>query len=110
MRSASRSLRARVTGGETCPRAHPARLAGVLSLIGRQALLGAPAPVWSCNQVRTFDHQPVRQIVRLEVGGRALRVRLTDPLGAPRIARGAVRIAVSSPNGVTMRRDGGWCI
>lgn len=61
----------------------------------------APASVWSCNQVRTFDHQTVRQVVRLEAGGHQVRVRLTNELGRSALQVSAVRIALSSPNGVT---------
>lgn len=61
----------------------------------------APASIWSCNQVRTFDHQTVRQVVRLEAGGHEVRVRLTNELGRSSLRVSEVRIALSSPNGVT---------
>ena len=57
--------------------------------------------VWSCNQVRTFSHQTVRQVVRLEAAGNRVRIRLTNELGLEPVQFGEVRIALSSPNGVT---------
>ena len=57
--------------------------------------------VWGCNQVRVFSHQTVRQVVRLEAGGDRLRVRLTNELGLGPLTFGEVRVALSSPNGVT---------
>ncbi len=56
--------------------------------------------VWGCNQQRTFSHQSVRQVVRLEAGGNRVRVRLTNELGLSRLRFGEVTIAASSPNGV----------
>jgi len=53
------------------------------------------------NDVRVFDHQTVRQVIRLEAGGGRLRLRLTNELGLSSIKFGAVHIALSSPNGVT---------
>lgn len=61
----------------------------------------APAPAWSCNQVRTFSHQTVRQVVRLEADGDRVRIRLTNELGRAPLRLAEVRIALSSPNGVT---------
>jgi lysophospholipase L1-like esterase len=58
--------------------------------------------VWGCNQVRTFTHQSVRQVVRLETGGSRVRVRLTNELGLARVRFGEVSVAVSSPNGVLL--------
>ena len=63
----------------------------------------APASIWSCNQVRAFTHETVRQVVRLEAGGGGVRVRLTNELGLSRLKVSEVRIALSSPNGVTER-------
>jgi len=60
-----------------------------------------PTAVWSCNQVRTFSHQTVRQVVRLEAAGGRVRIRLTNELGLGPLQFGAVRVALSSPNGVT---------
>lgn len=57
--------------------------------------------VWSCNQVRTFTHQTVRQVVRLEAPGDRVRIRLTNELGLGPLQFGAVHVALSSPNGVT---------
>ena len=56
--------------------------------------------VWGCNQVRTFTHQSVRQVVQLEAGGNRVRVRLTNELGLSPVRFGEVTVAVSSPNGV----------
>lgn len=56
--------------------------------------------VWGCNQQRTFSHQSVRQVVRLEAGGNRVRVRLTNELGLSPVRFGEVTIAASSPNGV----------
>lgn len=57
-------------------------------------------PVWEPNQVRIFDHQTTRQVVRLEVAGDQVRVHLTNVLGLLPVRVGDVRIALSSPNGV----------
>jgi hypothetical protein len=57
--------------------------------------------VWSCNQDRTFSHQTVRQVVRLETAGERVRVRLTNELGLEPLVFGEVHVALSSPNGVT---------
>ncbi len=57
--------------------------------------------VWSCNQVRTFSHQTVRQVVRLEAAGDRVRIRLTNELGLGPLQFGTVHVALSSPNGVT---------
>lgn len=68
-----------------------------------EAWYAPPYPVtavWGCNQQRTFSHQSVRQVVRLEAGGSRVRVRLTNELGLSRLRFGEVTIAVSSPNGV----------
>ena len=60
-----------------------------------------PTAVWGCNQVRTFSHQTVRQVVRLESGGDRVRIRLSNELGLGPLRFGAVHVAISSPNGVT---------
>lgn len=57
--------------------------------------------VWGCNQVRTFSHQTVRQVVRLEAAGDRVRIRLSNELGLEPLRIGAVHVALSSPNGVT---------
>ncbi|HEV2272137.1 MAG TPA: SGNH/GDSL hydrolase family protein [Steroidobacteraceae bacterium] len=57
--------------------------------------------VWDCNQVRTFSHRTVRQVVRLEAAGDRVRIRLTNELGLEPLQFGAVHVALSSPNGVT---------
>ncbi len=57
--------------------------------------------VWGCNQVRTFSHQTVRQVVRLEAGGDRVRIRLSNELGLQPLEFGEVHVALSSPNGVT---------
>jgi len=62
-----------------------------------------PTAVWACNQVRTFTHQTVRQVVQLETAGDRVRVRLTNELGLGPLQFGAVHVALSSPNGVTER-------
>lgn len=59
--------------------------------------------VWGCNQVRTFSHQTVRQVVRLEAAGDRVRIRLTNELGLGPLQFGVVHVALSSPNGVTER-------
>ena len=61
----------------------------------------APEPIWSCNQVRAFNDQTVRQVVRLEAGGNRIRVRLSNELGLSPLKVSEVRVALSSPNGVT---------
>jgi lysophospholipase L1-like esterase len=60
-----------------------------------------PTAVWSCNQVRTFSHQTVRQVVQLEAAGDRVRIRLTNELGLGPLQFDAVHVALSSPNGVT---------
>jgi lysophospholipase L1-like esterase len=60
-----------------------------------------PTAVWSCDQVRTFSHQTVRQVVQLEAAGDRVRIRLTNELGLGPLQFGAVHVALSSPNGVT---------
>jgi lysophospholipase L1-like esterase len=57
--------------------------------------------VWACDQLRTFSHQTVRQVVRLEAAGDRVRIRLTNELGLGPLRVGAVHVALSSPNGVT---------
>ena len=57
--------------------------------------------VWGCNQVRTFNHQTVRQVVRLEAAGDRVRIRLTNEIGLDALQFGEVHVALSSPNGVT---------
>lgn len=53
------------------------------------------------NDVRVFDHQTVRQVVRLEAAGTRVRIRLTNELGLSSVKFGSVHIALStSPNGV----------
>ena len=60
-----------------------------------------PTAVWGCNQVRTFSHVTVRQVVRLEAAGDRVRVRITNELGLEPLQVGAVHVALSSQNGVT---------
>jgi len=60
-----------------------------------------PTATMITNDVRVFDHQTVRQVVRLEAGGDRLRLRLSNELGLTAVRFGAVHIALSSPNGVT---------
>lgn len=56
--------------------------------------------VWGCNQVRTYSHQTVRQVIQIQTGGTRLRVRLTNELGLTPLRVGQVTIALSSLNGV----------
>lgn len=60
--------------------------------------------IWGCNQVRTYSHQTVRQVIRLQAGGAQLRVRLTNEIGLTPLRIGQVTIAASSPNGVIKRK------
>src|SRR5258705_546799 len=60
-----------------------------------------PTAALGFNDVRSFAHQTVRQIVRAQTGGERVRVRLTNELGLAPVNVGAVHIALSSPNGVT---------
>ncbi len=60
-----------------------------------------PTAVLAFNDVRAFAHQTVRQVVRLQVGGNRVRVRLTNELGLTPVKVGSVHIALSSPNAVT---------
>lgn len=57
------------------------------------------------NDVRVFDHQTVRQVVRLDTAGQRVRIRLTNELGLAPVKFGAVHIALSSPNGVTVAQS-----
>lgn len=52
------------------------------------------------NDVRVFDHQTVRQVMRVEVSGDRVRIHLGNELGLAAVKFGAVHIALSSPNGV----------
>ncbi len=60
-----------------------------------------PTAVMIYNDVRVFDHQTVRQVVRLEAAGDRVRLRLTNEEGFGVVKFGAIHIAFSSPNGVT---------
>ncbi|MGB6488849.1 MAG: SGNH/GDSL hydrolase family protein [Steroidobacteraceae bacterium] len=57
--------------------------------------------VWDCNQTRTFTHQTVRKVVRLEAPGDRVRIRLTNEIGLEPLQFATVHVALSSPNGVT---------
>lgn len=70
-------------------------------LDGWYAAPEAPMPSWCCDQVRTFQDQTVRQVVRLEAGGNLIRVRLTNELGLATLKVSEVRVALSSSKGVT---------
>ena len=61
----------------------------------------APTAVLAFGDVRIFAHQTVRQVVRLEAGGKRIRVRLTNELGLAPVKIGSVHVALSSPNAVT---------
>ena len=56
--------------------------------------------IWGCNQIRTYSHQTVRQVIQLQAGGNILRVRLTNEIGLTPLRIGQVTVALSSPNGV----------
>jgi lysophospholipase L1-like esterase len=67
------------------------------------ASLGAPAPRPQANQARpspignipeTFKNQTVRMIVRTSIGGRRVRVQLSNALGNPALTVGAAHIAL----------------
>ena len=60
----------------------------------------APTAVLSFGDVRIFAHQTVRQVVRLEAGGKRIRVRFTNELGLAPVKIGSVHVALSSPNAV----------
>ena len=49
-----------------------------------------PTAVLISGDVRTFAHQTVRQVVRLEGGGDRIRVRLTNELGLSPVRIGSV--------------------
>jgi lysophospholipase L1-like esterase len=61
----------------------------------------APTAVLAFGDQRIFVHQTVRQVVRLEAGGKRIRVRLTNELGLVPVKIGSVHVALSSPNAVT---------
>ena len=61
----------------------------------------APTAVLAFGDVRIFAHQTVRQVVRLEAGGKRIRVRLTNELGLAPVTIGSAHVALSSPNAVT---------
>src|ERR1700735_4747473 len=56
----------------------------------------APTAVLSFGDVRIFAHQTVRQVVRLEAGGKRLRVRFTNELGLAPVKIGSVLVHPSS--------------
>lgn len=60
-----------------------------------------PTAVLGGGDIRVYGRQTVRQVVRLEAGGRRLRVRLTNELGLTPVRFGSVHVALSSPNAVT---------
>jgi lysophospholipase L1-like esterase len=60
-----------------------------------------PTAVLAYNDARIFARETVRQVVRLQVGGDHIRIRLTNELGLAPVKIGAVHIALSSPNAVT---------
>ena len=60
-----------------------------------------PTAVLSSGDIRIYARQTVRQVMRLEVGGKSLRVRLTNELGLTPVKIGSVHLALSSPSGVT---------
>ena len=60
--------------------------------------------IWGCNQLRSYSHQTVRQVIQLQAGGKILRVRLTNEIGLTPLRIGQVTIARSSPNGVVQPR------
>ena len=60
-----------------------------------------PTAVLSSGDIRIYARQTVRQVIRLEVGGKSLRVRLTNELGLTPVKIGSVHVALSSPSGVT---------
>jgi lysophospholipase L1-like esterase len=60
-----------------------------------------PTAVLGAEDIRIYARQTVRQVVRLNVGGQGLRVRLTNELGLTPVMIGSVHVALSSPNGVT---------
>ena len=60
-----------------------------------------PTAALACGDIRIYARQTVRQVVRLEVAGQRLRVRLTNELGLAPLKIGSVHVALSSPNGVT---------
>jgi lysophospholipase L1-like esterase len=60
-----------------------------------------PTAAVSPGDIRGYARQTVRQVVRLEVGGQHLRVRLTNELGLVPVKVGSVHVALSSRNGVT---------
>ena len=92
--------------GIAAPHANAAAAAGAATSDGHWVAgwYSPPFPttaVWGCNQVRTFSDETVRQVVRLEVAGDRLRIRLTNELGLGPLRFGEVHVALSSPNGVT---------
>jgi lysophospholipase L1-like esterase len=60
-----------------------------------------PTAVLGAEDIRIYARQTVRQVVRVQVGGQRLRVRLTNELGLTSVEIGSVHVALSSPNGVT---------
>ncbi len=80
----------------------------------RPAVAAAPAPTWSAawgaapvaspavprvNEVRAFSDITVRQVVRLNQGGDAVRLRLTNELGEKTLKVGAVSVGLAGPDG-----------
>jgi lysophospholipase L1-like esterase len=80
----------------------------------KPAVVAAPLSAWSGawgtapsasqavarpNEVRAFSDITARQVVRLNLGGEALRLRLTNELGERPLKVGAMTVALASPDG-----------
>ncbi len=106
------------------PRTSLLALAAALALAGpvatlaapraKPAVVAAPAQTWSAawgaaplasvavprvNEVRAFSDITVRQVVRLNLGGDAVRLRLTNELGDKTLKVGAVSVGLAGPDG-----------
>lgn len=80
----------------------------------KPAVVAAPLSTWSGawgtapsasqavsrpNEVRSFSDNTARQVMRLNLGGDALRLRLTNELGERTVKVGAMSVALAGPDG-----------
>jgi lysophospholipase L1-like esterase len=89
--------------GTTAPRAKPAVVAAATVQPSWSAAWGA-APLAAVavarpNEVRGFSDMTARQVMRLNLGGDAVRLRLTNELGDKTLKVGAMTVALAGPDG-----------
>ncbi len=64
--------------------------------VGTWAASAEGAPASSGPSVKSFDHQTIRQVVRVSMGGDTVRVRFSNEFGHVPLRIGAARIALSA--------------